>query len=340
MSRSILCVIFAAFMLAGGRLTAEEDCAILGKQGTDNLYRDFSARLSDYRLSHDHRIEYIKLSAAIRNISTWTSETKEIANTIPPELAALSVVVKEMLSSASSKTKQLSKRESSRLTEIERLAVHYAREALTPLADAAKKLVKFCRKAKKSKKLRIDRGQIKTKLGVLLDKLDVQIARYEIKMKDRQEKVRAVSDLMVLIRKRCKRNTNPEVKQPSAGLYWQRCPIGQSWNGTECLGKAKKMSWENAKKACPAGYRLPTREEIVELLGKCDNPVRNGKWGYCNSCDTSKSCDGLFESDKGWYWTSTPVDENITWRADFGEGYVCWGLKLDHNEVRCVATGP
>ena len=131
-----------------------------------------------------------------------------------------------------------------------------------------------------------------------------------------------------------------EVKQPGANLYWLRCPVGQTWNGSSCSGSKKKMSWNSAKSACPSGYRLPTRQEFVDLLGGCDSEVRRGKYGDCNKCSESSNCSSMFASDTGWYWSSSPGDDYLAWDAYFNLGRVSRDIVSIDLNVRCMRSGP
>ena len=135
-------------------------------------------------------------------------------------------------------------------------------------------------------------------------------------------------------------NRSDEVKQPDTNLYWLRCPVGQTWNGSSCSGEAKTMTWNAAKSACPSGYRLPTRQEFVDLLGDCDSNVRSGKYGYCKKCSASSSCSSMFLSDTGWYWSSSPDDDSLAWPVLFSSGVVL-SYAIGHDSyVRCVRSGP
>ncbi len=133
-----------------------------------------------------------------------------------------------------------------------------------------------------------------------------------------------------------------DVKQPGKNLYWLRCPIGQRWTGSSCKGKARKMNWHKAKKACPGGYRLPTRQEFVSLLGGCDAKVRDGKNGDCNKCANSRKCRSMFGKDKRYYWSSSSyaADSSRAWYVYFYNGYVYNSDKDFDCNVRCVRSGP
>ncbi len=132
------------------------------------------------------------------------------------------------------------------------------------------------------------------------------------------------------------------VKQPGKNLYWLRCPIGRSWTGSSCRGKTKLMKWYKARKACPKGYRLPTRQEFVALLGGCNADVRGGKRGRCNKCANSIKCRSMFIKDKRWYWSSSSyaADSSLAWGVGFSSGNVATNVKAAGNHVCCVRDGP
>jgi len=58
------------------------------------------------------------------------------------------------------------------------------------------------------------------------------------------------------------------------GLRWQRCAVGQHWNGTGCSGEAAMLTRAGAAHHSGNGWRLPTLQElgsIVEL--RCRQPA-------------------------------------------------------------------
>ena len=159
-----------------------------------------------------------------------------------------------------------------------------------------------------------------------------RLARIEAKRKAAEKKAR---------REKLAEETK-DVKQPGMNLYWLRCPIGQRWTGSSCKGKAREMNWHKAKKACPGGYRLPTRQEFVSLLGGCDANVRGGKYGYCNKCAKSRKCRSMFGKDERYYGSSSSyaADPSYAWGVHFDSGLVDDVDKGDDNNVRCVRSGP
>lgn len=65
-------------------------------------------------------------------------------------------------------------------------------------------------------------------------------------------------------------------RDPKTGLMWDRCSVGQSWNGTTCTGTAIQFNWQDAKdyvakftnEQAKGGYtdwRLPTIEELSSI---------------------------------------------------------------------------
>lgn len=65
-------------------------------------------------------------------------------------------------------------------------------------------------------------------------------------------------------------------RDAKTGLMWDRCSIGQSWNGTTCTGQAIKLNWQDAKdyvkqftnQQAKGGYsdwRLPTIQELDSI---------------------------------------------------------------------------
>ncbi len=59
-----------------------------------------------------------------------------------------------------------------------------------------------------------------------------------------------------------------EVKDIQTNLIWQRCQVGQPWNGSTCEGEVKSFTAEEAQKQAPNGWRIPSVDEVRTLVSK------------------------------------------------------------------------
>ena len=111
------------------------------------------------------------------------------------------------------------------------------------------------------------------------------------------------------------RDDGTVIHKPSR-LVWQRCALGQSWNGNDCDGTPMLLSWGDALDAADThiqdgreDWRLPNRNELVSILeSRC----------YLPSID-----DLVFpDAPSGGYWTSSPVSGALdkSWVVDFDDG--------------------
>jgi len=118
-----------------------------------------------------------------------------------------------------------------------------------------------------------------------------------------------------------------EVSLPGDLLRWLRCPVGQSWYSKTCSGKAYEVTFEEAGRACPVGFRLPSQAEFGDLLVKCD--LEAGGLD-CDECDDAERCRGLFGDDEGKYWVAEGRLANLH-NGDIG-------ATAKRAEVRCVRS--
>ena len=108
-------------------------------------------------------------------------------------------------------------------------------------------------------------------------------------------------------------NSNTEVKDKKTGLIWQRCSLGQTWNGSSCTGTAATYNWTNALQTAANignGWRLPNVKELDSLVEEaCYNPSINETY-FPNTISS-------------YYWSSSPVanGSDSAWIVYFHLGY-------------------
>lgn len=126
---------------------------------------------------------------------------------------------------------------------------------------------------------------------------------------------------------------NSEVKDRETGLTWQRCSVGQSWDGTACTGTVITMGHEAALTHANGqdGWRLPNVRELSSLLDLDCRP---------QAIDPT-----MFPGTPGTvYWTTTPYAGSYpayAWGLDFyfGAASASHFPRAQLGAVRLVRTG-
>lgn len=122
-----------------------------------------------------------------------------------------------------------------------------------------------------------------------------------------------------------------EVKDTVTGLIWQRCSVGQTWNGTTCTGTATTHTWQqalNVAKNLGNGYRLPNIKELNSLVERqCYYPAINTT---------------IFPNTiNGEYWSSSALLNDYsysTWFINFRDGYNTNASRTYEFYVRAVRS--
>jgi hypothetical protein len=123
-------------------------------------------------------------------------------------------------------------------------------------------------------------------------------------------------------------NSGAEVWDKQTDLIWQRCSLGQSWDGSSCTGAATGHTWQQALEAAKAaggGWALPNKRELQSLVERgCYNPAVN----ITVFPNTASS----------WYWSSSSVAGNgdYAWGVAFDDGYDGLDYKGNGYYVRLV----
>jgi len=86
-----------------------------------------------------------------------------------------------------------------------------------------------------------------------------------------------------------------QVKDLETGLLWQRCVLGQQWDGQSCTGDAVAQDWNTATKTATGnGWRIPSQKELQSLSEtSCAELALNQTW--------------FGSGPSGWVWTSTDM---------------------------------
>ena len=124
-------------------------------------------------------------------------------------------------------------------------------------------------------------------------------------------------------------NDNTEVKDTQTDLIWQRCSLGQTWNGSSCTGTATTYNWTNAlQTAANMGnaWRIPSIKELDSLVEQaCYNMSINETY-FPNTVSRG-------------YWSSSPsANSNGAWLVLFNNGLGSSGNKDGNYYVRLVRS--
>ena len=123
-------------------------------------------------------------------------------------------------------------------------------------------------------------------------------------------------------------NSGAEVWDKQTDLIWQRCSLGQSWDGSSCTGAATGYTWQQALEAAKAaggGWALPNKRELQSLVERgCNNPAVNSTF-FPNTPSSG-------------YWSSSSVAGygDNAWDVDFGGGNGYDDGKYNDDYVRLV----
>ena len=124
------------------------------------------------------------------------------------------------------------------------------------------------------------------------------------------------------------------------GLEWQRCSVGQTWNGNTCEGDAQLITWAAAKELNLAGgFVAPTINQLQTLIycGEPDGygrPIAEFGW-VCPVNNGGVFINQLaFPNNPSRTWA---VNEGATANAgDFLFGRVVNNVTQDSGDIRCV----
>lgn len=111
--------------------------------------------------------------------------------------------------------------------------------------------------------------------------------------------------------------------QTVGGKLWMAQDLNYKAASSKCFNDEEEncskygslYTYSIANKACPAGWRLPTRDEAQAVISDESYP-----WSYSGRCKTGE-CG--FTGEMGFHWTTaTPQDGDKNFESNKGDGYV------------------
>ena len=127
----------------------------------------------------------------------------------------------------------------------------------------------------------------------------------------------------------------PTVVDLDTGLEWQRCALGQTWEGNTCVGEASRVTWAEAAFALealnePQGdrpWQLPALAQLQGLVF-CSSGIpadfpddpETGCWGSHGIPTLEPTVFPATTVTSGWFWSATPEAEGRAWGVDFDRG--------------------
>ena len=133
-------------------------------------------------------------------------------------------------------------------------------------------------------------------------------------------------------------------------LEWQRCSLGQTWNGRTCTGEANRYTWDEARAAAArvSGWRLPTIEELRTLVYCSSGQPANftNARGRCsgNYQQPTIVTEAFPQTPSSFFWSASPASpdagaSDFAWYVFFTFGLDGWSYKSSYGRVRLVRGG-
>ena len=115
-----------------------------------------------------------------------------------------------------------------------------------------------------------------------------------------------------------------EVKDTKTGLVWQRCSVGQTWNGRTCSGAAERFNFDQAQALAAHGWRVPSKDELASLIVEASSPTID--------------VEVFPATPSSLFWSSTLAtgSSESAWGVYFDYGRVSGGYRNGYSHVRLV----
>ncbi|MEQ1636807.1 MAG: DUF1566 domain-containing protein [Methylococcales bacterium] len=126
-------------------------------------------------------------------------------------------------------------------------------------------------------------------------------------------------------------NHDGTVTHKLTGLMWQRCAVGQIWDGATCTGSAEQHLWAATVKppsnfAGKDDWRLPTVAELQTLVER----DHTGDKPFALNLTIFPNSSGLF------FRTSSPSKNGLPWHVEFGLGFTLFDGCFTYETTYCV----
>ncbi|MDD5754425.1 MAG: DUF1566 domain-containing protein, partial [Methylococcales bacterium] len=127
-------------------------------------------------------------------------------------------------------------------------------------------------------------------------------------------------------------NNDGTATHTKTGLSWQRCSIGQTWNGSTCDGTVQNFTWDDAMTNYNTdcnGWRLPRIDELNTI-------TEHGKFNPAINSTIFPNTPAVF------YWSASSADAyypNYKWIVHFYSGNATYDDKSRNYSIRLVKSG-
>ncbi|MGY6586912.1 MAG: Lcl C-terminal domain-containing protein [Wenzhouxiangella sp.] len=121
------------------------------------------------------------------------------------------------------------------------------------------------------------------------------------------------------------------VRHETTDLEWQRCSLGQTWDGSTCSGSASSYTWSAALQAAASAggdWRLPNVNELASIAEECRISPAINRVVFPNT-------------PSSLFWSASPFAgvTGYAWLVSFGTGGDLWDFEGNSRRVRLVRGG-